>query len=189
MPEEKKEGLRRFKKIVLDLGCRNANELAMRAERHPEFFYVGIEVGGHALERAMKKYSHLPNIAFIRGDASMMSIKDGKISEATAKSLFSALAKGRVRDTEQGRIIIIEPASEDMYKKVADEVHRVLGSGKRFRVHETDEEGAVKGIEALAKSKLALVKHQEFNPEPPYFGPTVVEKYKKLKPKQKKRRR
>jgi len=57
--------------IWLDLGCGKGEFLAGLAERHPDLFFIGLEIRGKIAEAYFPKYEHLANLVLLHGNANL----------------------------------------------------------------------------------------------------------------------
>jgi len=54
--------------IWMDLGCGKGEFLAALAERHPDIFFIGIEVRSRIAEKYFPEYEHVPNLLLLHGN-------------------------------------------------------------------------------------------------------------------------
>ena len=57
--------------IWLDLGCGKGEFLAGLAERHPDIFFIGLEIRGQIAGAYFSKYGHLTNLVLLHGNANL----------------------------------------------------------------------------------------------------------------------
>jgi tRNA (guanine-N7-)-methyltransferase len=55
--------------IWLDLGCGKGEFVAALAERHPDTFFIGLEIRGKIAEAYFPRYKDVPNLALLHGNA------------------------------------------------------------------------------------------------------------------------